>query len=133
MSCNCGRVPCNYVISQATEFTGGNLVVNLPNRAFINGQLACIIFAQAIPDTTTINAPVVFTIGTGTVQYPFLTRHCVQITASQVSTRTIYPVRVNTDITNTTATGAFVYVGRRCLPRTDVVSTEVIDQETAAE
>lgn len=130
MSCN--RLPCKYVISQSVTFTGGNLVINLPNRAFINGQCALIIVAQAIPDTTTINAPVVFTIGTGTVQFPFLTRNCVQITASQVSTRTIYPVRINTDITNTTATGAFVYVGRKCLPKTDVVSIQVIDQETAA-
>ena len=128
----CNKLPCNYVISQSIEFTGGNLVVNLPNRAFLNGQLICIIYAQAIPATTTINAPVVFTIGTGTVQFPFLTKHCVQITASQVNTRTIYPVRINTDITNTTATGAFVYVGRRCLPKTDVVSIDVIDQETAA-
>lgn len=134
MAClrNCNSRLCNkYVISQSVEFTGGNLVINLPNRAYNNNQVFCVIVAQAIPDTTTINAPVVFTIGTGTVQFPFLTKCCVQITASQISTRTIYPVRVNTDITNTTGTGAFVYVGNRCLPRTDVVSIEVIDQETA--
>lgn len=125
-----GKLCNKYIISQSVTFTGGNLVVNLPNRAYNNGQLFCLIIAQAIPDTTTINAPVVFTIGTGTVNFPFNTKHCITITASQLKTRTIYPVRVNTDITTSTGTGAFIYVGNRCLPQTDVVSVEVIDQDT---
>ena len=37
--------------------------------------------AQAIPDAATINAPVVITIGTGTVQYPLTRRNCAQVTA----------------------------------------------------
>lgn len=130
-NCN-GRLANRYIISQSVTFTGGNLVINLPNRAYNNGQIFCLVIAQSIPAETTINAPVVFTIGTGTVQFPFNTKCCIGITASQVKTRTLYPVRVNTDITTSTGTGAFIYVGNRCLPQTDVVSVEVIDEDTTA-
>ncbi len=42
--------------------------------------------AQAIPDAATINAPVVITIGTGTVQYPLTRRNCAQVTACSLRT-----------------------------------------------
>lgn len=42
--------------------------------------------AQAIPDAATINAPVVITIGTGTVQYPLTRRNCAQVTACGLRT-----------------------------------------------
>ena len=56
----------NLVISQAVTFTGGNLEINLPAGSYNNGEKYCIVVAQAIPDTATINAPVYMTIGTGT-------------------------------------------------------------------
>lgn len=131
MSCTRNCKLCDkFVISSSVTFAGGNLVINLPNRSYRNKCKYCIVIAQAIPSTTTINAPVVFTIGTGTTQFPFQTRCCVGITASQISTRRIYPVRVNTDVTTSTGSGAFVYIGRNCLPKTDVVETEAIDEET---
>ena len=52
------------VISQSVTFAGGNLVVNLPAGSYNNGCKYCIVVAQAIPAETTINAPVVATIGT---------------------------------------------------------------------
>ncbi len=53
------------VISQAVTFTGGNLVINLPAGSYRNHEKYCIVVAQSIPNTTTINAPVFVTIGTG--------------------------------------------------------------------
>lgn len=91
----------NLVISQGISFTGGNLVVNLPAGSYENGRKICVILAQAIPTTTTIGAPVVFTIGTGTQLYPLVNRCCRPVTACGVRTRTKYSVCVET-----TATGA---------------------------
>lgn len=64
------RLCDRLVLSQAVAFTGGNLEINLPAGAYKNGEKYCVVVAQAIPDTTTINAPVYFTIGTGTTLYP---------------------------------------------------------------
>ncbi len=79
MSCKTNCKLCDrLVISQAVTFAGGNLVVNLPAGSYRNGCKYCIVIAQAIPDTATINAPVVVTIGTGTQQYPLTNRCCAQ-------------------------------------------------------
>ena len=56
------------VISQAVTFDGTSLVINLPAGSYNDGCKYCIVVAQAIPAATTITAPVVITIGTGTVQ-----------------------------------------------------------------
>lgn len=116
---NC-KLCSRSIISQAITFDGTNLVVNLPTNNYGNKQKYCIILAQSIPDTTTINAPVVFTIGTGTVQYPFVNNDCTPIVASQVRTRRVYRTRVNTGVNE----GVFKYVGDCCLPSN---STTVID------
>lgn len=102
---------CNrLVISQAVTFTGGNLVINLPAGAYNNGEKYCIVVAQAIPATTTINAPVVVTIGAGTQQYPLTNQCCVQVTACAIRTRTRYSTRVSTNSTG----GTFRLLGRAC-------------------
>lgn len=108
---NCRLCP-KFILSQAITFTDGNLVVNLPEGNYGNGVKYCIVLAQAIPTTTTINAPVVFTIGTGTTQYPFTNCDCTPVLASQVRTRKLYSTRVNTSI----ATGVFKYIGKCPLP-----------------
>ena len=116
---NC-KLCSRSIISQAITFDGTNLVVNLPTNNYGNKQKYCIILAQSIPDTTTINAHVVFTIGTGTVQYPFVNNDCTPILASQVRTRRVYRTKVNTGVND----GVFKYVGDCCLPSN---STTVID------
>ena len=108
---NC-RLCDRFILSQAITFDGTNLVVNLPASAYGNCQKYCIVLAQSIPETTTINAPVVFTIGTGTTLYPFVNCDCTPIYASQVRTRRIYSTRVNTAVD----TGVFKYIGKCCLP-----------------
>lgn len=108
---NC-RLCRNLVLSQAITFDGTSLVVNLPEGSYGNGCKYCIVLAQAIPVATTITAPVVFTIGTDTTEYPFLNKCCQPILANQVRTRRLYSTRVATSV----ASGVFKYVGDCCLP-----------------
>lgn len=131
MNCqNCPKRLCkNFILSQAVTFDGTNLVVNLPARNYGDGCKYCIVISQTIPDTATINAPVVFTIGTDTTTlYPFVNRCCEPILVTQVDTRNIYETRVNTSI----ATGVFKYIGDCKLPRTNNTSAESLPVETTA-
>ena len=111
MSCKPVCKLCDrLVLSQAVTFTGGNLEINLPAGAYNNGEKYCIVVAQAIPDTTTINAPVYVTIGTGTTLYPLTKCNCAQVTACGIRTRTRYSVCV---VTTPTA-GSFRMLGQPC-------------------
>lgn len=111
MSCKnvCTLCP-RLVISQAVTFAAGVLAVNLPAGSYTNGQKYCIVVAQSIPAATTINAPVVVTIGTGTVQYPLTKRNCAQVTACSIRTRTRYSTVVSTSATG----GTFRLLGTPC-------------------
>ncbi len=100
----------NLVLSESVTFTGGNLVINLPAGSYNNGERYCIVVAQSIPDTTTINAPVVVTIGTGTALYPVTNRCCTQLTACAIRTRTRYSTVVSTSGTG----GTFRLLGNAC-------------------
>ena len=103
----------NLVISTAVDFTGGNLVITIPSGSYTRGCKYCIVIAQAIPDTTTINAPVVIQIGTGTEQYPLTKCNCAQVTACGVRTRTKYCTEVSTSATG----GTFRLLGKpSCAP-----------------
>lgn len=98
------------IISQSVTFTGGNLVINLPAGSYNDGCKYCIVIAQAIPAATTINAPVVITIGTGTELYPLTNRCCAQVTACGIRTRTRYSTVVSTSNTG----GTFKLLGNTC-------------------
>lgn len=103
------------ILSQAITFANGNVVVNLPDGSYTNGEKYCIVLAQSIPTTATINAPVVFTIGTGTTTFPLTNRCCAQVTACGVRTRTKYST-----IVVTSATGAaFRMIGNPCCSPTN--------------
>ena len=100
---NCvGRLCPRFIISQAVTFADGTLTVNLPAGSYANGERYCLVVAQAIPAATTITAPVVITIGDGTVEYPLTNRCCAQVLASGLRTRTRYAVVVATDATGGT-------------------------------
>lgn len=98
------------VISQSVSFTGGNLIINIPSGDYQNCQKYCIVIAQSIPTTTTINAPVYITIGTGTELYPLTKSNCSQVTACAVRTRTRYATCVLTNPTGAT----FRLLGQPC-------------------
>jgi hypothetical protein len=109
MSCsNVKRLCNNLVISTAVTFADGTLTINIPAATYGNGCKYCIVVAQTIPETTTINAPVVITIGTGTTEYPLLNCDCTQVTACSINTRTRYSTVVHTGI----AGGSFNLLGK---------------------
>ena len=102
---------CNrFVISEAVTFDGTSLVINIPAGSYNDGCRYCIVVAQTIPAATTINSPVVITIGDGTVQYPLTRCDCAPATACNIQTRTKYAVRVETSAT----TGTFRLLNRTC-------------------
>lgn len=98
------------VFSESVTFDGTNLVINIPAGSYQRGCKYCIVVAQAIPSTVTINAPVVVTIGTGTVLYPLDKCDCTQATACAIRSRTRYAVVVNTTATG----GTFKLLGKIC-------------------
>jgi hypothetical protein len=78
-----------------------NLTINIPQNAFQNGFRGCIIIAQSIPDTATVNMPVVITIGGNTATtYPLTNRCGAPVTAGNIKTRTRYPFKVVTTPTS---------------------------------
>lgn len=92
---------CNrLVISQSVTFDGTSLVINIPAGGYNDGCRYCVVVAQTIPATATINAPVVITIGTGTVQYPVTRCDCTPATACNIHARTRYAMRVDTTSTS---------------------------------
>lgn len=98
------------IISEAVTFAAGTLTVNIPAGSYVDGCRYCIVIAQAIPAATTITAPVVITIGDGTVEYPLVKCDCAQVTACALRTRTRYPVTVSTNATG----GTFKLRGHVC-------------------
>ena len=111
MSCKTVCKLCDkLVISQSVTFSDGNLIIDLPAGSYNDGCKYCIVVAQSIPATTTINAPVVITIGTGTQQYPLLKCDCSQATACSIRTRTRYSTCVET----TPISGVFKLTGKIC-------------------
>ena len=109
MAYNC-RLCDRLIISKAVTFTAPNLIINLPAGSYQNCERYCVVVAQAIPDATTINAPVFITIGDGTELYPLNQCNGVQATASGIRTRTRYATKVTTTATG----GAFRLLGKIC-------------------
>lgn len=111
MSCKPICTLCRKLrISQNVTFSNGTLIINLPAGSYNDGEKICIILAQAIPATTTINAPVVITVGEGTQQYPLTKCNCAPVTACSLRTRTRYSVCVSTTATG----GTFKLIGKPC-------------------
>lgn len=98
------------ILSQSVTYASGVLTINLPAGSYNNGEKYCIVVAQAIPTDTIIGAPVVITIGAGTVQYPLTKSNCAQVTACGIRTRTKYSVKVVTSATG----GSFRMLGQPC-------------------
>lgn len=116
---NVCRLCDRLIISQSITFTGGNLVINLPAGSYENCRKLCIVVAQSIPNTVTVNAPVYITIGTGTVLYSLTNRCCAQITACSIRTRTKYSAVLHTTPTG----GSFRVLGNLpCAPNNNLVS-----------
>lgn len=120
MACkNVCRLCDKLIISTAVAFTGGNLVITIPAGSYNNNCKYCIVVAQAIPATTTINAPVVIQIGTGAQLYLLTKCNCRPVTACGIRTRTKYSVCVET----TPTSAIFKMLGNPCCqPNNDLRS-----------
>lgn len=106
---NVCRLCDNLIISTAVTFTAGTgVIINIPEGSYGDGRRYCIVIAQTIPDTATINAPVFITIGDGTELYPLNRCDGTQAVASQLRTRTKYATKVETSPT----TGVFRLLGK---------------------
>lgn len=115
------RLCDRLILSQAVTFADGTLTINLPAGSYGDGCRYCIVVAQAIPAGTTIDAPVVVTIGAGTVEYPLTNRCCAQLTACSIRTRTKYPVVVSTSATG----GTFKVLGKvACAPNNNLAAID---------
>ena len=108
------------IISTAITFTEGTgLIITIPAGSYNDGEKYCIVVAQTIPSTTTINSPVLIQIGEGTQLYPLEKCDCTQATACSIRTRTRYSTRVETNST----TGVFKLLGNICCaPNNDLTS-----------
>ena len=129
MSCNknCNTLCPNLIISTSVTVVTVNgtdtLLINIPAGTYRNGCKYCIVVAQTIPATATINMPVAVSIGgdTATV-YPMTNRCCAQVTSCAIRTRTRYPVCVSTSATG----GTFkVLSGLSCAPNNALASIPV--------
>jgi hypothetical protein len=86
----------NLIISNSVTYNGTSLVINLPAGCYNNNGFYCLVVAQSIPATVTINAPVVITIGSGAVQYPLVSSTRDPVTACSIGSRTKYKTQVRT-------------------------------------
>lgn len=118
MNCksNC-KICRQLIISEAIAYdaTTDTLNITLPETEgiYFNNCRVCIVIAQTIPTTTTINALVNIVIGAST--FPLLDKCCNQVTACQIKTRTKYPTKV---VTNTVS-GSFRVLSNLCCTKPD--------------
>ena len=130
MSCSNSCRLCNrLVISQSVTLVDDTVVIDLPARAYNNGQKYCVVIAQPIPTDATIASPVAFSIGGDTeTLYPFVRCDCSQITACGLRTRTRYATRVSTNATS----GVFKSLGGiSCYPTNNLESLPAPATEAA--
>lgn len=105
----CNKLCANYIISNSISVVAvdgtDTLVIDIPASTYANNSTYCIITAQAIPATATVNMPVAISIGgVTTTVYPLVcSRTGLQAVACQVNTRSRYKTCVRTNAT----TGVF--------------------------
>lgn len=110
MSCPTTKCLCErLILSQDVTFEDNTLIINLPAGSYGNCEKYCLVVVQEIPDTTTISANVVVTIGDDTeTTYPLVNCNCTNVNACQIQSRCRYSVRVHTDIQS----GVFKLLGK---------------------
>lgn len=110
MECNAIKKMCrNFVVSTGVTFTDGNLVINLPAGNYGDDCRYQILVGQELPAETTINSPVVITIGDDTTTtYPLVNCDCTPVYACLMGSHYCYSVRVQTNI----ASGVFKLTGK---------------------
>ncbi len=128
MNCNtnckiCDRLIISTAVTVVTVAGTDTLLIDIPAATYMDGCRYCIVIAQSIPATATINMPVAISIGGNTTTvYPLTKCNCAQVTACAIRTRTKYPVLVSTNATG----GVFkVLRGLSCAPNNALASLPV--------
>lgn len=119
----CKNLIISTAVTVVTVDGTDTLVIDLPARTYSNGCKYCIVIAQTIPATATINMPVAFSIGGDTTTvYPFVRCSCDQATACSIRTRTRYSTVVSTNAVG----GVFKSLGGlSCCPTNNLESLPV--------
>lgn len=129
---NVCKICRNLVISTSVDFdpTTNSLDITIPSTScYRNCEKVCIVVAQTIPASTTINALV--NIVVNGIRFPLQRCNCTTATACEIRTRTKYCTRV---VTNTVS-GAFRLLGRTfaCCPESlDTLPTTTTTPTTPA-
>jgi hypothetical protein len=106
---NCFNKDCrlcrNIVISTGVSVVAidgvDTLVIDIPTGFYADNCRVCLIVAQTIPTTATINMPVAISIGGDTTTvYPIVNCDCSQVTACAIRTRTKYGLCISTSATS---------------------------------
>ena len=108
MACkNVCKLCPNLIISTAVAFdpTTNSLDITIPDGAYSNCRKVCIVVAQTIPESTTINALVNIVING--IRFPLQKCNCTQATDCEIKTRPKYSTRVFTN----TVSGVFRLLG----------------------
>lgn len=92
----------SLVISESVLFdpTTNSLDITIPDNGYRNCEKVCIVVAQTIPASTTINALVYVVVGG--VRFPLVKCDCSQASACEIQSRTKYSTRVLTNTTSAT-------------------------------
>ena len=126
----CNKLIISTAVTVVTVDGTDTLVIDLPTRTYGDGCKYCIVIAQTIPATATINMPVAFSIGGDTTTvYPFVRCDCSQVTACSIRTRTRYSTIVSTSATS----GVFKSLGGlSCCPTNNLESLPIPATTTPA-
>lgn len=126
MNCRiCPRLIISDSVTVVTVAGTDTLVIDLPaptlaSVPYINRCQYCVVVAQSVPATATVNMPVAFSIaGDTTTVYPFLNCDCTAVTACAIQSRTKYPVAINTTATG----GAFKSLRKLNCYKADTLAT----------
>lgn len=111
------RINPRVVDAVAVTFADGTLTINVPQNTYTSGCPYCLRLPDPLPDTATIGAEVVITIGTGTVEYPLLDCKGVPVTAELLRSGYGYPVAV----VGNGASAAFKVLAPLCYPKCSAV------------
>lgn len=119
----CKRLVISTSVTVVTVDGTDTLVIDIPAGTYGDNCRYCLVVAQAIPATATINMPVAISIaGVVTTVYPLVRCDCAQVTACAIRTRTKYPVIVSTNATG----GVFKALkGLSCAPNNAVASLPI--------